>query len=88
MIDHRRPKREVADEDPNRDTAICPRCEESAATTIEDDTLEFGDLEILVTLPVRACRHCDIQFLDHVGERIQDDAVYRHHGLLTPWGDP
>lgn len=85
MIDYRRPKDEVAADDPNRTTAICPSCEGPATTSIEDDTVEFGDLEIAITMPVRACSDCDIQFLDYVGERIETEAIYRSHGLLTPW---
>ena len=85
MIDYRRPKDEVAAEDPNRDEAICPQCEALATTTIEDNRVEFGDLQIVATMPVRACSDCDIQFVDYVGARIETEAIYRHHGLLTPW---
>ncbi len=85
MIDYRRPKDEVAADDPSRTTAICPRCEGPATTSIEDDTVEFGDREIAITMPVRACSDCDLQFVDHVGARIETEAIYRYHGLLTPW---
>ena len=85
MTDYRRPKDEVAADDPNRTTAICPRCEGPATTSIEDDTVEFGDIEIAFTMPVRACSNCDIQFVDNVGARIETEAIYRYHGLLTPW---
>ena len=85
MTDYRRPKDEVAADDPNRTTAICPRCEGPATTSIEDNTVEFGDLEIAITLPVRACPDCEIQFVDHVGARIETEAIYHYHGLLTPW---
>ena len=36
-------------------------------------------------MPVRACSDCDLQFVDHVGARIETEAIYRYHGLLTPW---
>ncbi len=85
MIDYRRPKDEVAADDPSRTTAICPRCEGPATTSIEDDTVEFGDREIAITMPVRACSDCDIQFVDRVGARVETEAIYRYHGLLTPW---
>ncbi len=67
----------------------CPYCEESATTTLVDDTLTYGSgedaVELHVRLPVRHCEACDFHFIDHVGERIRTEAVYRHHGLLTPW---
>ncbi len=44
-----------------------------------------GDLEITVTLPVRQCADCDEEFLDYVGSRIKDEAVYHAHDLLSPW---
>ena len=85
MTDYRRPKDEVAANDPEHTTAICPRCEGPATTSIEDDTVEFGDLDIAITRPIRACPDCDIQFVDHVGARIETEAIYHYHGLLTPW---
>ncbi len=75
----------VAADDPDRTPAICPRCEGPATTSVEDDIVEFGDIEIAITMPVRTCEDCDIQFVDHVGARIETEAIYRHHGLLTPW---
>ncbi len=84
MPDYRRPKHEVAASDTSRDTT-CPFCEAPAKTEIVDDTFQHGTVEISVTLPVRNCVDCDEQFLDHVGERIRTEAIYRHHGLLTPW---
>lgn len=85
MINYRRPKDEVEADDPNRTTAICPGCEGPATTLIEDDTVKYGDVQIAVTMPVRACSDCDIQFVDHVAARIETEAIYRYHGLLTPW---
>ncbi len=84
MPDYRRPKHEVAESDPNRDTT-CPFCEAPAKTEIVDHTFQHGDVEISVTLPVRQCADCDEEFVDYVGERIQTEAVYRAHGLLSPW---
>ena len=76
-------------EDPNRDNAVCPLCEEPATTTLVDDTFTYGSgedaAELHAQLPVRRCEACDFHFIDHVGERIQTEAVYRHHGLLSPW---
>ncbi|MCY4554909.1 MAG: helix-turn-helix domain-containing protein [Chloroflexi bacterium] len=67
----------------------CPYCEQPATTTLVDDTFTYGSgedaVELHVQLPVRHCEACDFHFIDHVGERIQTEAVYRHHGLLSPW---
>ena len=67
----------------------CPYCEQSVTTTLENETLAYGSGESVVglhvRLPVRHCEACDFHFIDEVGERIQTEAVYRHHGLLTPW---
>ena len=67
----------------------CPYCEQPVTTTLEDETLAYGSGEnvvgLHVRLPVRHCEACDFHFIDEVGERIQTEAVYRHHGLLTPW---
>ena len=54
-----------------------------------DETFTYGSgedaVELHVRLPVRHCEACDFHFIDHVGERIQTEVVYRHHGLLSPW---
>ena len=67
----------------------CPYCEQPATTALVDDTFTYGSgedaVELHVRLPVRHCEACDFHFIDHVGERIQTEAVYRHHGLLSPW---
>jgi len=68
---------------------MCPYCEQPATTTLVDDTFTYGSgkdaVDLHVQLPVRRCDSCDFDFVDHVGERIRTEAVYRHHGLLTPW---
>ena len=84
MPDYRTPKHEVAANDPNRDTT-CPFCEAPAKTEIVDHTFQHGAVEIAVTLPVRQCADCNEEFVDYVGERIKTEAVYRAHGLLSPW---
>lgn len=67
----------------------CPYCEQPATTTLVDDTLTYRSgkdaVDLHVRLPVRRCDACDFDFVDHVGERIKTEAVYRHHGLVTPW---
>ncbi len=68
----------------------CPLCGERSVTTyLHHDTFTYGsgdtaaELEV-VDLPVRRCGECDIEFLDHEGERLRHDAVCRHLGVLTP----
>ena len=35
-------------------------------------------------IPVRRCTSCDLEFLDHEGERLRHEAVCRYLGLLSP----
>lgn len=67
----------------------CPQCGKDVLTTYwHHDTFKYGTGDSAVTLevdlPVRNCDSCDIQFLDHVGERLRHEAVCRHLGLLSP----
>lgn len=67
----------------------CPLCGESSATTEwTRDSFEYGTADsavmLEVDLPVRRCRACDIEFLDHEGERLRHEAVCRHLGVLSP----
>ncbi len=72
-----------------REQPLCPTCDRPASTTLEDETYTYGSgegaVELNVRLPVRHCEACDFHFIDQVGERIRTEAVYLHHGLLTPW---
>ncbi len=40
--------------------------------------------EVTVTLPVRRCDSCDIEYLDEVGEKLKHTALCEHFGVLTP----
>lgn len=67
----------------------CPQCgEESITTHWMLDSFRYGTGDSAVTLqvdlPVRRCQACDLQFLDHEGERLRHNAVCRHLGLLSP----
>lgn len=67
----------------------CPHCEGTDVKTImHEDTFIYGEgsskLELPVMLPVRHCRECGGEFLDHEGEMIQHEAVCKHYGVLTP----
>ncbi len=73
----------------NAEAATCPYCEQPVRTRLVDDILTCGTgegaVDLEVRLPVRRCDPCDFEFIDHEGERIRTEAIYRHHGLLTPW---
>ena len=69
--------------------SACPHCEGTDVETImHEDTFIYGEdsskLELPVVLPVRHCRECGGEFLDHEGEMIQHEAVCKHYGVLTP----
>ena len=67
----------------------CPQCgEDSITTRWMLDSFRYGTGDSAVTLqvdlPVRRCQACDLQFLDHEGERLRHNAVCQHLGLLSP----
>ena len=67
----------------------CPLCgDESVTTEWNRDSFEYGTADsavvLEVDLPVRHCGACDIEFLDHEGERRRHEAVCRHLGVLSP----
>ena len=72
------------------DELICPLCDsESIETFLHSHAFKYGSDHSVVTLrvdklPVRRCTACDLEFIDHEGERLQHDAVCRHLGVLTP----
>ncbi len=68
---------------------VCPLCESESVDTIQHtDVFEYGVrgsvVQLNVDLPVRYCAACDLEFLDHVGQRLRHDAVCRYLGVLTP----
>lgn len=67
----------------------CPQCgEDSITTRWIRDSFKYGTGDsaatLQVDLPVRRCKACDLQFLDHEGERLRHEAVCRHLGVLSP----
>lgn len=67
----------------------CPQCgEDSLSTYWHSDTFEYGTGDsaaaLNVELPVRRCGSCDLEFIDHEGQRLRHEAVCRHLGVLTP----
>ena len=67
----------------------CPQCEGVVETITHEDVFRYGDgksaVDLPVLLPVRRCRACGIEFLDHEAERVKHEALCRHFGVLTPW---
>ena len=67
----------------------CPLCGEGSITTDwHRDSFKYGTgdsaVVLEVDLPVRRCGSCDLEFLDHDGERRRHEAICRHLGLLSP----
>ena len=63
-------------------------CDAPADTRWREHAFRYGAgasaVELNVTLPVRVCRSCGFEFLDHEAETLQHDAVCAHLGVLTP----
>ena len=72
------------------DGLVCPICDsKSIDTFVHSDTFRYGSGDSAATLrvdklPVRSCKTCDFEFIDHEGERLRHEAVCRHLGVLTP----
>lgn len=67
----------------------CPQCGgEEIATNWVDDVMTWGsgDLksQIPVSVPIRTCPACDLQYIDQHGERLRHEAICRHLGVLSP----
>ncbi len=55
----------------------CPECgEKSVSTVMTPHTFNYG--AITVELPLRVCGECKFQYLDYVGQKIQDEAFRNH----------
>ena len=72
------------------DDLCCPLCDSSSVETFQHfHEFKYGSDDSAVTLrveslPVRHCTACDLEFIDHEGERLQHEAVCRHLRVLTP----
>ena len=67
----------------------CVMCGKATATTSwVQHTFKYGAgksaVELTAKVPVRSCAHCEFEWLDEVGERLQHEAVCRHFGVLPP----
>ncbi len=70
-------------------TVTCPHCEGGVETIMHNDVFRYGAgesaVDLAVILPVRRCSSCGVEFLDHEAERVKQEALCRHFGVLTPW---
>ena len=66
----------------------CFECGAPADTRWREHVFPYGvgasAVELNVTLPVRVCRSCGFEFLDHEAETLQHETVCEHLGVLTP----
>lgn len=66
----------------------CFECDGPASTVWRDHTFIHGvgasAVEVTARIPVRVCRSCGFEFLDHEAETLQHEAVCRHLGVLSP----
>ena len=66
----------------------CFECDGPTVTEWREHALIYGAgasaVELNVTLPVRICKSCGFEFLDHEAETLQHEAICAHLGVLTP----
>lgn len=67
---------------------LCFECDGTVGTIWCRHTFTYGlgagAVDLSVELPVRRCRSCGFEFLDHEAETLQHAAICAHFGLLTP----
>ena len=67
---------------------VCFECDGSAGTEWRNHTFIHGvgasAVEVTARIPVRVCRSCGFEFLDHEAETLQHEAVCRRLGVLSP----
>lgn len=60
----------------------CPVCDHvGVITEMINTVIRYGvenQVEIPLTVPVRKCVWCNQEFLDHVGESIQEEAIQNY----------
>ena len=70
------------------DDFACFECDAPTGTEWREQAFTYGvgasAVELKVTLPVRVCRSCGFEFLDHEAETLQHEAICAHLGVLTP----
>ena len=77
----------IADESTQR-AITCFECDAPATTDWRRHTFTYGTnssaTELTVDIPVRTCRSCGFEFLDHEAETLMHEAVCAHLGVLSP----
>lgn len=77
----------IADES-TQSVIACFECDAPAATDWRRHTFTYGTdssaTELTVDIPVRTCRSCRFEFLDHEAETLMHEAVCAHLGVLSP----
>ena len=70
------------------DGCRCFECDAPTDTEWREHAFPYGvgasAVELKATLPVRICRSCGFEFLDHEAETLQHDAICAHLEVLTP----
>ena len=76
------------EEEATRSECTCFECDASTRTEWREHAFTYGAgasaKELRVTLPVRVCNSCGLEFLDHEAETLQHEAICTHLGVLTP----
>jgi len=67
----------------------CPACESvDIDTSMEDQSLIYGEgkdaVELPVRIPIHRCRKCALEFTDSLAEEIRHEAICRHQDVMTP----
>ncbi|MYB38873.1 MAG: helix-turn-helix domain-containing protein [Gammaproteobacteria bacterium] len=72
----------------NTEGVRCPTCNAAATTIWRATSFAYGAgeqaTEIPADLPVRVCSECGFEFIDREGEVLEQEALCRHLGVLSP----
>ena len=70
------------------DEPACFECDTATSTEWREHAFTYGvgasAVELSVTLPVRICDTCGLEFLDDEAETLQHEAICAHLDVLTP----
>jgi DNA-binding transcriptional regulator YiaG len=80
---HTQPASEVAT------TEQCPNCESlNVRAENREDRFLYGvgeqATELNAVVPMHICADCGLEYTDEVGERLRQEAICRHLGILSP----
>ena len=74
---------------PNSALSNCPMCEAVVRTRLVAEEIPCatpqGEILLHAQVPYERCTACGYEGFGEAGERARTDAVYRHHGRLSPW---